>query len=63
MQSGYNELHGNTNDAIAFDQVNNVEKVVWENPPTSVVSIEVRVNGITAVNGRQSFAVAWMTHY
>ena len=62
VKAGDGERHGNMGTGADFDQVNNVEKVVWEEPPAAFVTIEVRVAGLTALNGVQAFSVAWMSH-
>ncbi|KAI9661403.1 MAG: hypothetical protein M1831_003136 [Alyxoria varia] len=62
------ERHGNMGIKPDFDNVNNVEKVVWENIPPGVVTIEVKAQKIPpftrtdgSIDDAQTFAVAWMT--
>ena len=50
------ELHGNVGaGSTAFDRVNNVEQVVWDNPPAGQVTVVVRAFRITKFP--QSFAL------
>ncbi|KAI9656916.1 MAG: hypothetical protein M1831_004464 [Alyxoria varia] len=55
------ERHGNMGTAEGFDNVNNVEKVVWEKVPQGDVTIEIKAAGTLDPDAAQAFAVAWIS--
>jgi len=52
------ERHGNAPPGTdAFDRLNNVEQVIWQDPPAGQAQIVVRAHRITTFS--QSFALVW----
>ncbi|KXJ85350.1 peptidase S8/S53 domain-containing protein, partial [Microdochium bolleyi] len=61
VQSGGEARHGNMgrNGDGAFDNINNVEKVLWDNVPGSTFRVVVQVHNNFRPRVPASFAVAW----
>lgn len=60
--AGGQERHGNVDPGShAYDRINNVEQVTWENPPTGTVDIAVRAYNVRQLPGveTQDYALAW----
>src|SRR4051794_15003736 len=56
VRMGASERHGNQPaNAVAFDRTNNVEQVIWEQPPAGSVDIVVRA--FRAAQFRQKYAL------
>ena len=55
--SNAQERHGNMGTSSAFDRINNVEQVIWENIPPGEVKITIRAFRITQFP--QPYAYAW----
>ena len=56
VSAGSQERHGNMPaNAAEFDRVNNVEQVVWENPPAGSLAVKVTAHRITSTP--QNFAL------
>ncbi|KAI9728447.1 MAG: hypothetical protein M1828_003848 [Chrysothrix sp. TS-e1954] len=54
--------HGNMAEGGEFDKANNVEKLVWSNPPFGELRIAVEViGGLTLLDEAQGFAAVWST--
>jgi len=60
VQAGGAERHGNVAPgSTLFDRVNNVEQVVWSNPPVGLAKVIIRAFRITQI---QSFALVVRLH-
>ncbi|EDN02579.1 peptidase S8 and S53 [Histoplasma capsulatum] len=55
------ERHGNMGTGSGYDRVNNVEQIMWNNPPEGKVDITVKAFRITRPSSPQPYALVWST--
>lgn len=55
------EKHGNGYENDRYDELNNVEKVLWEDRPPGEARVVVWASKITKTGDEQPFALAWST--
>ena len=51
--------NGNGFKGDQYDEVNNVEQIVWKDIPAGVVKVIVSARKITKMDGQQPFSLAW----